>query len=464
MRPRPGLWAELIRHTGKTDKLCQLSCAADGRFVDGADGRLVTRAADGVIGTSQQTALQLGDVGLQASWTLGSDSCTEKLDILYRYLHCCVHRSCCLSDCFSFSGQGRRRYRKWDCFHGRNLTQTGLPVGVEEIDRQSWNSQTGRKLQTKSRNLKFVQRFLNKDQSFLVCSGRKRYCGGFKSRSCFHSSAVMAKSKFEYVKQFELEDKCLPNCWIVIRIDGKGFHRFSDTHHFVKPNDERSLGLMTRAALAVMEDFKDVVMAYGQSDEYSFVFKKHTTMYNRRGSKIMTNLVSLFSSAFVMNWPRYFATQELQYPPAFDARVVLYPSDQNLKDYLSWRQADCHINNLYNTVFWKLVQERCLTPAQSQEKLKGTLSSDKNEILFSEFNINYNNLPELYRKGTVLIRKKDEVCSSPTRTHSGMNSLNHSMSKLSTGKYKPLVTTLHCDIIGAKFWEEYPEILDPKKG
>lgn len=29
-----------------------------------------------------------------------------------------------------------------------------------------------------------------------------------------------------------------------------------------------------------------------------------------------------------------------------------------------------HINNLYNTCFWKLVQERGLTPAQSQEKLK----------------------------------------------------------------------------------------------
>ena len=42
-----------------------------------------------------------------------------------------------------------------------------------------------------------------------------------------------------------------------------------------------------------------------------------------------------------MLWPRYFSTQDLQYAPAFDARVVLYPSDQNLKDYLSWRQADC---------------------------------------------------------------------------------------------------------------------------
>ena len=43
----------------------------------------------------------------------------------------------------------------------------------------------------------------------------------------------MAKSKFEYVKQFETEDKCLPNCWIVVRIDGKGFHRYVACLYYV---------------------------------------------------------------------------------------------------------------------------------------------------------------------------------------------------------------------------------------
>lgn len=35
---------------------------------------------------------------------------------------------------------------------------------------------------------------------------------------------------------------------------------------------------------------------------------------------------------------------------------------------------------------------------------QGTMSSDKNELLFKEFEINYNNLPALHRKGTILIR------------------------------------------------------------
>ena len=51
----------------------------------------------------------------------------------------------------------------------------------------------------------------------------------------------------------------------------------------MKPNDERGLSLMTRAAQNVMEDFKDIVIAYGQSDEYSFIFHKSTNIYNRRG-------------------------------------------------------------------------------------------------------------------------------------------------------------------------------------
>lgn len=33
----------------------------------------------------------------------------------------------------------------------------------------------------------------------------------------------MANSKFEYVKRFETDDRLLPDCWIVVRLDGKGF-------------------------------------------------------------------------------------------------------------------------------------------------------------------------------------------------------------------------------------------------
>ena len=47
--------------------------------------------------------------------------------------------------------------------------------------------------------------------------------------------------------------------------------RFTSLHDFQKPNDERGLRLMDAAAKAVMEEFPDIVLAFGESDEYSYV-------------------------------------------------------------------------------------------------------------------------------------------------------------------------------------------------
>lgn len=58
--------------------------------------------------------------------------------------------------------------------------------------------------------------------------------------------------------------------------------RFAEQHKFTKPNDDRALGLMTRSARSVMGELEDLVIAYGQSDEFSFVFKRTSTLFKRR--------------------------------------------------------------------------------------------------------------------------------------------------------------------------------------
>lgn len=180
----------------------------------------------------------------------------------------------------------------------------------------------------------------------------------------FFKSTAMAKSKYEYVKTFESDDKILPNSWIVVRLDGKNFTKFCESHSLEKPNDSRALDLMNKCATVVMEEFREISLAFGQSDEYSFIFRRDTTIYNRRAAKILTNVNSLFASSFVFFWNHYFENVRLMYPPTFDGRVVIYPTDMNLRDYLSWRQADVHVNNLYNTAFWMLVLKGGLTNTQ----------------------------------------------------------------------------------------------------
>jgi tRNA(His) 5'-end guanylyltransferase len=63
-----------------------------------------------------------------------------------------------------------------------------------------------------------------------------------------------------------------------------------------------------------------------------------------------------------------------------------------------------HINNLYNTTFWALVQQGGMGEREAEQRLKGTVASDKHEILFQEFRINYHKEPECFKKGTVMFR------------------------------------------------------------
>lgn len=209
------------------------------------------------------------------------------------------------------------------------------------------------------------------------------------------------------------DDALLPNTYMVVRVDGRGFTKFCDAHGFAKPNDPRGLALMTAAAAHVMREWGDMVLAYGVSDEYSFVFPRDATVFGRRAAKIATCVSSSFAAAYVFYWPRFFQGAPMTLIPAFDARCVAYPSLTNICDYVRWRQVDSHINCLYNECFWALVQRGGATTAQAHETLRGTVSEQKHELLFSRFGINYAKLPAMYRRGTFLIRQRKGLPSPP---------------------------------------------------
>lgn len=131
-------------------------------------------------------------------------------------------------------------------------------------------------------------------------------------------------------------------------------NRFSQLHGFEKPNDPRALALMDLAAVEVMREFGDVRLAFGESDEYSFIFAKHTVLYQRRASKLVSLVTSCFTGNYVRYWAAHFPDTPLQRTPVFDGRAVCYPTDQALRDYLSWRQADVHINNqVRGSLIWQ---------------------------------------------------------------------------------------------------------------
>jgi tRNA(His) guanylyltransferase len=178
----------------------------------------------------------------------------------------------------------------------------------------------------------------------------------------------------------------------------------------------------------------------------SFLLRKSTGVHKRRAAKLVSTLTSLFTSSYVFHWTEYFPETRLRYPPCFDGRVVLYPGEREVKDYFAWRQADgglcallgvvcvgaltllvpAHVNNLYNTVFWALVQEGRETTAGAHARLQGTVASEKQEMLFARFGVNYNAVGARFRKGSVVVRGEG---------------------------------VQHCDVIGGGFWESRAGLL-----
>lgn len=269
----------------------------------------------------------------------------------------------------------------------------------------------------------------------------------------------MANSKFGYVRLSELDDRLLPQTFAVIRLDGKGFTKFSSAHAFEKPNDQRALCLMNEAAKRVVEsdlgkgvrgrkgNGGGIFLAYGQSDEYSFAFSRGCNAYNRRASKLLTTVLSTFTAAYIYLWPQYFPESplELNNLPTFDGRIVQYVTDEQLRDYFKWRQVDAHINNLYNTTFWALVQRGKQTHTEAHASLKGTFSRDKHSILFDKFQINYNAEPEIFKKGSILLWSKAKTVTDPPPVDS--------KAKSKDAVEESQVTLVHEDLIKDQWWE-----------
>ncbi|KAM7259429.1 hypothetical protein ACFE04_015170 [Oxalis oulophora] len=274
-----------------------------------------------------------------------------------------------------------------------------------------------------------ARRFWNEHSSLLT------ELGGFAEDLC--------KTKPEYIRSFLFENKLMPLTYILVRIDGCHFHRFSDDHKFEKPNDEQALMLMNSCAISILEKIEDVVFAYGISDEYSFVLKKGSQFCQRKASEIVSVIVSHFSSTYVMRWKDFFPTKTLKYSPCFDGRAVCYPSYEIIRDYLSWRQVDCHINNQYNSCFWALVKSG-KSKSEAQKYLKGTQSQEKNDLLL-QFGIDYNTVKDIFRHGSSVFRIKEKRTADENVE--------------SAVKLRSKVKLAHNNIIDDSFWDEHPWIL-----
>jgi tRNA(His) guanylyltransferase len=110
---------------------------------------------------------------------------------------------------------------------------------------------------------------------------------------------------------------------------------------------------------------------------FSFVFHKSCALFERRSrcdslpslhqtsngsSKLVTTIVSTFTAYYVHLWASFFSESPLSAPlPSFDGRAVQYPSVQNLRDYMSWRQVDCEFSLVVSVSLWLILKVTSIT-------------------------------------------------------------------------------------------------------
>ena len=294
----------------------------------------------------------------------------------------------------------------------------------------------------------------------------------------------MAKSQYEYVKFFEQPDALLPDCWLVVRVDGHRFHAFSAAHNWHKPQDDRQIALMNDTATRVMHAYTDITLAIGMSDEYSFVLPPHSQLYGRRREKLTSCICSLFAATYTLLYSTHFPTPP-SYPPHFDGRTVAYPTTASLHDYLRWRQVDCHINHLYNTCYVRMRARGSggMTGAAVEAELGAMDSAAKNEMLWREFGINYNEEKAVYRKGSVIVWErysKDTAAAAGAAEHKEERADNSDATggkeaaeadseasatdatvRSSPARQRRRCVVLHEDLITAPFFELHPGVIPP---
>lgn len=153
------------------------------------------------------------------------------------------------------------------------------------------------------------------------------------------------------MKAYEMaySGQALTDSHIMIRLDGKGFSRF--TKRLIKPFDKR----LTEAMVITMNHLlkvTDAKLGYTQSDEISLYIPKPEGLTEVIFGARIQKLVSLLASeaTVVFNaWVQDFIPEKQGSYARFDCRVWTVPTATVAADAFKWRMQDCVKNSVSMT-------------------------------------------------------------------------------------------------------------------
>ncbi|MBR4447509.1 tRNA(His) guanylyltransferase Thg1 family protein [Methanobrevibacter sp.] len=199
------------------------------------------------------------------------------------------------------------------------------------------------------------------------------------------------------MKEYEVYSslKVPKNSKIIVRLDGRAFHKLSSDLELEKPYDETFYNVIVKVCEDLFREFSPVFL-YTFSDEISLLLEN--IPFEGRIEKINSIMASFTSSSFVMNYDATFKK-----PPAFDSRIIPI-NDEDILKYFKWRQDESWRNcvNSYGISYLKTKYSN----NEANDKIKGMKLNEIHELLFQN-GINLNDV-ETYKKRGIGIYRKDK--------------------------------------------------------
>lgn len=213
----------------------------------------------------------------------------------------------------------------------------------------------------------------------------------------------------------------LPLCPIVARMDGRSFHTF--TKDLERPFDIRLSRLMIETTRALVAQ-TNAVIGYTQSDEITLVFCQDNydsdIFFDGNHDKMVSTLSSITTGYFNRLLPLYIPGKHLaishdvkcsQHPssckcgvteqalaanlPMFDARVFTVPTLTEAANCLVWREQDATRNSVQMAARSYFDHDECHLKKRA----------DLMDMLYADKNINWNDYPTFFKRGTYLKRQ-----------------------------------------------------------
>lgn len=204
--------------------------------------------------------------------------------------------------------------------------------------------------------------------------------------------------RYEHIYRFFVPRRS----WVLMRLDGAAFHNF--TRDLVRPFDAAFAADMDATALALCKTIPGTAFAHVQSDEISLLitdFATHDTEPWLGGN--MSKMLSLSAARATATFNRL--RPDAPEPGLFDSRVWSMSDPAEVANYFLWRQRDATKNSV----------SMAASAHFNEDRLHGLTGNRRQELLWSEAGVNWNDYPVGFKRGRVVARTQVETKPSVFR-------------------------------------------------